>query len=218
MTRPDWPEQNDSTLQDAMEWLEQQDIEMHGCELIEEIFGPLTDVDIGTEEDGLDWAIGYPEAALIRSSLSALEPGWAKVAWGSVRQVVAEARRLDCIDAETAANVFELPAPRGSGGNRGRTPTDEEVAELLATCAEDRTLRGRSDAAVIAVLAGGSLRRAEASALKADDFDEPSGMLPTLSGQTHLWPMSWPFPNRSRRCRCRRPPGLSTLRGGWRRA
>lgn len=131
----------------------------------------------------LDWALDYGQAALIRSSLTALEPGWARCVWSATREVVAEARRLGRIDAETAANIFELPAPRGSGGNRGRTPSDEEVAELLEMCAADLTLRGRRDAAVLSVLAGGGLRRAEASALKVGDYDSATGMLTVRAGK-----------------------------------
>lgn len=131
----------------------------------------------------LDWGLSYADAALIRSSLTKLEPGWARCVWSVTRQVVAEARRLGRIDAETLAAIFELPAPRGSGGNRGRTPTDEEVAELLDTCADDPTLRGRRDAAVLAILAGGGLRRAEASALTVDDFNSATGMLTVRSGK-----------------------------------
>lgn len=131
----------------------------------------------------LDWALDYGQAALIRSSLTKLEPGWARCVWSATRQVVAEARRLGRIDAETAAAIFELPAPRGSGGNRGRTPSDEEVAELLEVCAADSTLRGRRDAAVLTVLAGGGLRRAEASALHVNDYDASTGMLTVRSGK-----------------------------------
>ena len=136
-----------------------------------------------THYSEIDWALSYAEAALIRSELTAFEPGWAKAVWSAVRQVVAEARRLGRIDAETASAIFELPAPRGSGGNRGRTPTDDEVAELLEVCATDTTLHGRRDAAVIAILAGGGLRRAEASALRVADFDASTGMLTVRHGK-----------------------------------
>ena len=100
-----------------------------------------------------------------------------------IRASVAAAAPEGCADAETLAAIFELPAPRGSGGNRGRTPSDEEVAELLDVCAADTTLRGRRDAAVLAILAGGGLRRAEASALRVDDYDSATGMVTVRSGK-----------------------------------
>jgi integrase/recombinase XerD len=119
----------------------------------------------------VDWALDYPRAALIRSAINVLDPGWSKVIWSTVRQVAAEARRLRLCDADTLAAIFELPGPGGSGGHRGRTPSDDDVAALLEQAAADPTLRGRRDAAVIAVLAGCGLRRAEAAALRVDHLD-----------------------------------------------
>lgn len=119
----------------------------------------------------LDWALTYSDAALIRAGANSLEPGWAKVVWSSVRQVVAEARRLGLIDGDTAASIHALPAPSGSGGNLGRTPSANEVADMLSAAAADMTIRGRRDAALVAVLAGCGLRRSEAAALRVGDLD-----------------------------------------------
>lgn len=132
----------------------------------------------------LDWALDYSQAALIRAGLTAAEPGWAKVIWSATRQVTAEAHRLGLLDAQTTANIAALPAPRGSGGHRGRTPDDTEVGLLLEAAAADTTLRGRRDAAVIAILAGLGLRRAEASTLRADrDWNPGRRHLTVRSGK-----------------------------------
>lgn len=137
----------------------------------------------GDDHSLIDWALSYADAARIRADVNALEPAWARVVWSSVRQVAAEARRLGRIDADTAAAIFELPAPRESGGHRGTTPTRDEVADLLAVAAGHTTLRGRRDAAVVAILAGCGLRRAEAAALCVRDVDLTQSTLLVRSGR-----------------------------------
>ena len=93
----------------------------------------------------VDWALSYANAATIRTGLNQLQPGWSKQIWSAVRQTAAEARRLRLIDADTLSSIFELPAPRGSGGRRGYTPTDDDDGRLLAVAASDTSLRGRRD-------------------------------------------------------------------------
>jgi hypothetical protein len=85
----------------------------------------------------MDWAIGYHEAALIRAGVNRLEPGWAKVVWTAVRQTTVIARSLRLIDAETASDILDIAAPRGTGDRRGRTPSDDEVAAMLEAAAQD---------------------------------------------------------------------------------
>lgn len=129
-----------------------------------------------------DWVLEYRQAALIRAAVNALSPGWAKVVWSTVRQVTMTARSMRLIDSDSAVSILELPAPRGSGGRRGRTPDDSEVGRLLDVAAQDPTLRGRRDAAVIAVLAGGGLRAAE-TRLHVSHFDAVSGRLDVVAGK-----------------------------------
>lgn len=129
-----------------------------------------------------DWILDFQQAALIRAAVNALSPGWAKVVWSTVRQVAMTARSMRLIDSDTASSILELPAPRGSGGQRGRTPDDNEVGRLLDVAAQDPTLRGRRDAAVIAVLAGGGLRAAE-TRLHVSNFDTVSGRLDVVTGK-----------------------------------
>lgn len=129
-----------------------------------------------------DWVLEFRQAALIRAAVNALSPGWAKVVWSTVRQVTMTARSMRLIDSDTASSILELPAPRGSGGRRGRTPDDSEVGRLLDVAAQDPTLRGRRDAAVIAVLAGGGLRAAE-TRLHVANFDAVTGRLDVVAGK-----------------------------------
>lgn len=132
---------------------------------------------------GIDWALSYAQAAMIRAALNSYEPGWSKQIWSAVRQTAAEARRLRRIDADNLSSILELPAPRGSGGRRGYTPTDDEVGRLLAVAARDASSRGHRDAALVAILAGAGVRRAEASALLVEDVDLHQGVITVRSGK-----------------------------------
>lgn len=131
----------------------------------------------------LDWALTFADASLIRAGINMLEPGWAKAVWSAVRQTVVIARSLRLIDAETSADILAIPGPRGGGGGLGRTPTDDEVSGLLDAARRDHTLRGQRDLAVLAVLAGCGLRRAEAASVDVADWCPSSGRLTVTSGK-----------------------------------
>ncbi len=120
---------------------------------------------------------------MIRAALNAFEPGWSKAIWSALRQTAAEARRLRLIDADTLSSILELPAPRGSGGHRMYTPTDDEVGRLLVVAQHDTSVRGRRDAALVALLAGTGVRRAEASALTVNDLDLARRVVTVRSGK-----------------------------------
>jgi len=58
---------------------------------------------------------------------------------------------------------------------RGRALSTDELARLLEACAADTSAAGLRDAAILALLAGTGLRRAEAVALDLADYHEGSG-------------------------------------------
>lgn len=57
------------------------------------------------------------------------------------------------------------------------------MALLLHAAAQDSALRGRRDAAVVALLAGTGVRRAEASALTVNDINVARGVITVWSGK-----------------------------------
>lgn len=131
----------------------------------------------------LDWTLTFAEASIIRAGLNMLEPGWGKAVWSAVRQTVVIARSLRLVDAGTVTDILAIPGPRGGGAGLGRTPTDDEVADLLGVARADPTLRGRRDLAVLAVLAGCGLRRSEAASVDVNDWCPVSGRLTVTSGK-----------------------------------
>jgi integrase len=75
------------------------------------------------------------------------------------------------IDVEERQRIDDVPAVRGKRVPRGRALTQGEVRRLFVACEKDQSAAGRRDAALVAVLYGGGLRRDEASQLDVGDFD-----------------------------------------------
>jgi len=83
------------------------------------------------------------------------------------RRVLKEALRLDLIDAQDYAKAVDFPSIKVAKGLRGRALSADEIAALLRVCFEDPTPKG--DAALIAILRGAGLRRAEVVKLELKD-------------------------------------------------
>src|SRR5205085_398727 len=66
---------------------------------------------------------------------------------------------------------------------RGRALTSGELHALFAACARDRSDAGIRDAAMLAVLYGAGLRRAELVAIDAHDWDAESGAITVRAGK-----------------------------------
>ncbi len=66
---------------------------------------------------------------------------------------------------------------RGERLPAGRALSRGEVAALLEVCSRDETAAGVRDAALVALLVAGGLRRSEAVMLDLGDYDRESGAL-----------------------------------------
>ena len=128
----------------------------------------------------LDWtALGYAECQAIRAELaSRYAPATANRHLSALRGVRRECFRLGLISAEELARSADLAGVRGERLPAGRHVSSLELLALFQSCASDpRVASGARDAALIAVLAGAALRRAEASALDLADVDLGEGSL-----------------------------------------
>jgi site-specific recombinase XerD len=86
------------------------------------------------------------------------------------------------MNGEDLARAVDVDSVAGTSLPAGRYVEDGEVRRLVAACLADDSPGGRRDAAVLAVLFVGGLRRAEAVALDVDDYEASSGHL-TVTGK-----------------------------------
>jgi integrase len=95
----------------------------------------------------------------------------------ALRGVLREAWRLGLMNGEDLARAVDLASVPCASLPAGRYVEDGEVRRLVAACLADDSPGGRRDAAVLAVLFVGGLRRAEAVALDIENYDATTGHL-----------------------------------------
>jgi integrase/recombinase XerD len=138
------------------------------------------------DAEALDWPrLRYQHTQAVRAALAArYAPATANKMLAALRGVLREAWRLGRMTAEDFHRAADLPAVRGSTLPRGRALTPGELRALFAAVAEDARPATRArDAALLAVLYGGGLRRAEVVALDVDDYDRDTGTLRVRRGK-----------------------------------
>ena len=102
-----------------------------------------------------------------RASMEGLAPSTANVRMSAVRKLVGEACRNGFLGAEEAATLTDVPNLRHSGTRMGNWLTREQARELLGVPNRD-TLKGKRDYAILALLVGCGLRRAELVSLDVE--------------------------------------------------
>ncbi|MEP0855571.1 tyrosine-type recombinase/integrase [Trichocoleus sp. DQ-U1] len=133
----------------------------------------------------LNWAaLRYQNTAAIRTALmKRYAPATANKMLCALRRVLKEALRLDLMDATDYAHAVDFPSVAVKKGLRGRALSQDEIAALFQVCVDDATPTGARDAALIAILRGAGLRRAEAVNLDLKDFNASRGQLEVRDGK-----------------------------------
>ena len=122
----------------------------------------------------LDWArLTYEDTAKAREGLAA---GFA-VRTGNyglcaLRGVLKECWRLGLMSHEDFRRATDLAAIRGDNTAAGRVLTVEELVSLFRVCAQDASVMGIRDAAILAVLYSTGLRRSELLPLNMADYQD----------------------------------------------
>jgi site-specific recombinase XerD len=134
----------------------------------------------------LPWpSVGYQHVAAVRATL--LERGKAPATvnktLAAVRGVLKECWRLGLVDGEHYQRAADVGGVKATTLPRGRALAAGELATLLRACAADDRATGARDAALVAVLYGAGLRRAEAVALALADWDPAAGALAVRAGK-----------------------------------
>ena len=133
----------------------------------------------------LNWAaLRYQHTSAIRTALKRrYAPATANKMLCALRRVLKEALRLDLIDPSDYAKAVDLGSVKATRKIRGRALSASEIAALMQVCLDDLTPTGARDAALIAILRGAGLRRAEAVNLDLKDLGVNTGDLEIRNGK-----------------------------------
>ncbi|MEM1179696.1 MAG: site-specific integrase [Acidobacteriota bacterium] len=123
--------------------------------------------------DTFPWSeVRYRHTAAVRSHwVTQYKPATVNKLLAGLRGVLKQTWRLGLMDAETYRRAAAVDNVRGSVLPRGRAVEGSELRELFGSCAADASATGHRDAALLAVLYGTGMRRAELAGLDLDDFD-----------------------------------------------
>jgi site-specific recombinase XerD len=115
----------------------------------------------------VDWSrVRYQHSQAVRARLAeTYAPATANKMLAALRGVLREAWRLGDMTADDFQRASDLATVRGETLPAGRALGAGELAALMGACAKDAGPAGARDAALLALLYGGGLRRSEAVAL-----------------------------------------------------
>ncbi len=99
------------------------------------------------------------------------------------RGIAREARNASTMTSEEYRRICEVKADKGERLPRGRAVPKGELTALVQACARDKTAAGVRDAAMLAALYTGGLRRSELAALTLDDYIPAPPALRILHGK-----------------------------------
>lgn len=129
-------------------------------------------------------ALRYQHTTAIRSRLlESYASATVNKALAALRGVLKESWRLGLMSADDYRRAIDLNPARGSTLPRGRALSRGEILALVEACKADESPSGARDAALLAVLYSGGLRRSEAVELDLADYDAENGVLTIRSGK-----------------------------------
>lgn len=134
----------------------------------------------------LDWAaLRYKHTSAIRFALSEkYAPATANKMLGALRRVLKEALLLDLINPQDYQKAISVKDIKFTREIRGRALSRGEITSLIDVCKKDpNSAMGARDAALIAILRGGGLRREEAVNLEYKDLNVGDGELKIRCGK-----------------------------------
>lgn len=101
----------------------------------------------------------------------------------ALRGILKRAWRLGLIDTDAYHRAIDLDPVRGKSLPPGRDLSDGEILTLVQSCKADPTPLGLRDAALLALLFFGGLRRQELVALPVQDYDAEEGWVTIRAGK-----------------------------------
>jgi site-specific recombinase XerD len=133
------------------------------------VAGILTDGE--ADHETFPWEqLRYQHTVAVRAVLQEqYAPATANKILSALRGVLEEAWQLQLMGSEDYHRARHVKSVKGRSLKKGRHIARQELRDLFATCAEDPSVGGRRDAAILATLYGGGLRRAEVVGLDLKD-------------------------------------------------
>jgi integrase/recombinase XerD len=101
----------------------------------------------------------------------------------ALSRVLEEAWKLGLMSAEDYHRAIAIERKTGQRLLKGRALSIGEIQALFHVCAQDKSVKGSRDAALIAVLYGAGLRRSEVVALDLSDWNMVDNCLTVRSGK-----------------------------------
>jgi integrase len=149
--------------------------------VLDAISSPITRAMYGKAlDDFFDWREGQGRPPFTRASVQAhrvelqtrgYAPSTINQRLAAIRKLAREAAANGLLDAETAAAIDQVPGIRQQGNRAGNWLTKEQ-AESLINLPDATILKGKRDRAILAMLVGCGLRRAEATSLTVADIQQ----------------------------------------------
>ncbi len=141
----------------------------------------------------VDWSkVRFQHATALRTKLleNGYKPATVNKYLSALRGVLKASWQLGQMMAEDYHKAVSVKGVKGQALPAGRELSPGELRSLLNGCAEDPGPSGARDAAIIALLYGGGLRRAELVSLDLADYEPESGKL-VISGKGHKERIVW---------------------------
>ncbi len=133
----------------------------------------------------LDWSkLRYHHTAAVRTALKQrLAPTTVNKMLVALRRVLQEAYRLDLMESLDFHKAVAIPNVKGTGQLRGRALSTAEINTLIENCRQENLPISVRDAAVIAILRSGGIRRQELVKLELEDLNLVTGELTIRQGK-----------------------------------
>jgi site-specific recombinase XerD len=136
---------------------------------------------LGQEDPRLvDWAkLRFEHVSALRSQLETnkYSPATINNFLSAIKGVMKAAWHLSLITAEEYQKILAVKSVNGHKLPSGRALSKKEISALLAYCAEEDTILGIRDGALIALLLGAGLRRSECISLDLLDYDRENSSI-----------------------------------------
>lgn len=141
----------------------------------------IADILSGGQADAFtcDWgAVRYQHVMAVRAQLAVrYKPGTVNKMLSALRGVLKAAKNLGQMPPDAYSNAVDIRGIKNATLPAGRELSAGEIGVLLMTCGQDNSPAGVRDAALIAVLYGAGLRRAEIVELNLADYVPDKGKL-----------------------------------------